>query len=137
MDYPTRRKSYVLITHCHNTQKNGEFIICVDFIKWNLITTKYPYGYMMTKNKWIALQLCLILHWWKVIHMGLFWLLDIYIYITPRNKYKKNPCNKLGTFTWVVMPFGLKNGPPIYQWVMSQAFKEYVKNSWRYSYMTI
>ncbi len=39
----------------------------------------------------------------------------IYIYITPRNKYKKNPCNKLGTFTWVVMPFGLKNGPPIYQ----------------------
>jgi hypothetical protein len=41
--YPTHRKSYVVNTHCHSTKKNDEFIICVNFIKLNLVTKKNPY----------------------------------------------------------------------------------------------
>lgn len=29
---------------------------------------------------------------------------------------------------WVVMPFGLKNAPPIYQQVVNHAFKDYLND---------
>ncbi len=118
MDYPTHRKSYVLITHSHDTKNNGEFIICVDFIKLNLVTKKDPYALSFTNEvlNTIASQ---FIYFWS----------SLYIYITQKNKYKTTLVTNWGTFTWVVMPFGLKNGPPIYQQVMSQTFKEYVKTS--------
>ncbi len=31
-----------------------------------------------------------------------------------------------GVFVWVVMPFGVKNGPPTYQRVVTKAFCEYI-----------
>jgi hypothetical protein len=31
-----------------------------------------------------------------------------------------------GGFVWVVMPFGLKNAPPTYQWVVHTTFKDYL-----------
>jgi hypothetical protein len=31
-----------------------------------------------------------------------------------------------GAFLWVVMPFGVKNGPPTYQRVVTKAFREYI-----------
>jgi hypothetical protein len=31
-----------------------------------------------------------------------------------------------GAFVWVVMPFGVKNGPPTYQRVVTKAFREYI-----------
>jgi hypothetical protein len=31
-----------------------------------------------------------------------------------------------GAFVWVVMPFGLKNAPPMYQRTMSKPFKDYL-----------
>jgi hypothetical protein len=31
-----------------------------------------------------------------------------------------------GAFVWVVMPFGVKNGPPIYQKIITKAFHEYI-----------
>ncbi len=31
-----------------------------------------------------------------------------------------------GAFTWVVMPFNVKNGLPIYQKALSKAFREYI-----------
>ncbi len=31
-----------------------------------------------------------------------------------------------GVFVWVVMPFGLKNVPPTYQWVVNTTFKDYL-----------
>jgi len=32
----------------------------------------------------------------------------------------------LGAFVWVVMPFGVINGPPTYQRVITKAFYEYI-----------
>jgi len=31
-----------------------------------------------------------------------------------------------GAFTWVVMPFGIKNGPPTYLRVVNKTFKDYL-----------
>jgi hypothetical protein len=31
-----------------------------------------------------------------------------------------------GDFVWVVMPFGVKNGPPTYQNVITKDFREYI-----------
>ncbi len=31
-----------------------------------------------------------------------------------------------GAFVWMVMPFGIKNGPPTFQRAISKAFKEYL-----------
>jgi hypothetical protein len=33
----------------------------------------------------------------------------------PQYKYKIAFVTNQGAFTWVVMPFGVKNGPPAYQ----------------------
>ncbi len=32
-----------------------------------------------------------------------------------------------GAFVWDVMPFGVKNGPPTYQRVVTKAFREYIE----------
>jgi len=32
----------------------------------------------------------------------------------------------LGVFVWVVMPFGITNGPPTYQKVVTKGFCEYI-----------
>jgi len=31
-----------------------------------------------------------------------------------RRQAQNRLCNRLGAFVWVVMPFGIKNGPPTY-----------------------
>jgi hypothetical protein len=31
-----------------------------------------------------------------------------------------------GAFVWMVMPFGVKNGPPTFQKTVCRAFKEYL-----------
>jgi hypothetical protein len=41
--------------------------------------------------------------------------------------YKTAFITNWGTFIWVIMPFRLKNAPPTYQWVMSMAFKDYLR----------
>jgi hypothetical protein len=104
LDYPTHRKSYVVITHCHNTKKNGEFIIYVNFLKLNLISKKTPYALPFT-NEVLNTIVGQFIYFWS----------SLKIYITPKIKYKTTLVTDWGTFTWVVMPFGIKNGPPIYQ----------------------
>jgi hypothetical protein len=46
--------------------------------------------------------------------------------ITFENRYKITFITDWGTFVWVVMPFGLKNVPPIYQQAGSMVFKDYL-----------
>ncbi len=48
------------------------------------------------------------------------------IMITLEDQYKIDFIVEWGAFMWIVMPFGLKNAPPIYQQVVSRAFKEYL-----------
>jgi hypothetical protein len=46
---------------------------------------------------------------------------------TPKKKYKTTFVTNWGTFSWIVMPFGIKNEPPTYHQIVSQAFREYLK----------
>jgi hypothetical protein len=46
--------------------------------------------------------------------------------IILKNRYKTIFITDWGAFVWVVMPFGLKNAPPTYQWVVSTTFKDYL-----------
>jgi len=96
----------VVITYCHNTKNNGEFIIYVNFIKLNLVIEKDPYALPFTTEV-LNTIVGQFIYFWSYIY--------IYIYITPKIKYKTTLVTDWGTFTWVVMPFGIKNGPPIYQ----------------------
>ncbi len=44
----------------------------------------------------------------------------------PKNQHKITFVTKLGAFVWVVMPFGVKNGLPTYQNVVTKEFREYI-----------
>jgi hypothetical protein len=48
------------------------------------------------------------------------------ISITPEDRYKITFVTNWGAFIWMVMPFGVKNGPPTFQRVVSKAFKKYL-----------
>jgi len=44
----------------------------------------------------------------------------------PEDKYKTTFVKDWGTFVWMVMPFGVKNGPPTFQRVDNKVVKEYL-----------
>jgi hypothetical protein len=48
------------------------------------------------------------------------------IMIISKDRYKTIFITDWGAFIWVVMPFGLKNAPLTYQWVVSTTFKDYL-----------
>jgi hypothetical protein len=50
------------------------------------------------------------------------------ISIIPEDIYKKTFVIDWGLFIWRVMPFGVKNGPPTFQKIMTKVFKEYMDN---------
>ncbi len=49
-----------------------------------------------------------------------------HISITLEDEYKIAFVIDWGVFTWVVMPFGVKNGCPNYQRIVSRAFRDYL-----------
>ncbi len=79
----------------------------------NVTTKKYPYPLAFT-NEVINI----------VIGHKVFFLNDFFILLDFHSIWKlvqKNFCIDKGTFVWVVMPFGVKNGPPTYQRVVTHA----------------
>ncbi len=48
------------------------------------------------------------------------------ISIALEGQYKITFVNDWGAFVWVVMPFGVKNGPSTYQRTVTKAFHEYI-----------
>jgi hypothetical protein len=103
------------------SKKNGKFQICMEFWKFNIATKKDPYPLPFTK---------------KVLYMvarhEVYSFLDGFlgyhhITISPEYRYKTTFIIDWGTFVWIVMPFGLKNGPPSYQWIMNMRFHEYLR----------
>jgi hypothetical protein len=48
-------------------------------------------------------------------------------FITPKDMYNTTFVIDWGAFTWVVMSFGMKNRPPIYQRLISKTFKNYLE----------
>jgi len=49
-----------------------------------------------------------------------------HIFIAPEDIYKTTFVIDWGAFVWMMMPFGVKNGPPTFQITVSKAFKEYL-----------
>ncbi len=49
-----------------------------------------------------------------------------HISIALEDQYKIAFVTDWGAFVWVVMPFGIKNGPPTYQRLVTKAFCEYI-----------
>ncbi len=49
-----------------------------------------------------------------------------HISITPKDRSKITFVTDWGAFVCMVMPFGVKNGPPTFQKVVSKAFKKYL-----------
>jgi hypothetical protein len=50
------------------------------------------------------------------------------IFIAPEDIYKTTFVRDWGAFIWKVMSFGVKNGLPTYQRVVTKAFREYLDN---------
>jgi hypothetical protein len=101
-------------------KKNGKFRIFVDFKKFNAATKKEPYMLPFT---------------YEVINIvaghEVYTFFDGFfgyhqISIAPKDQYKIAFVTDWGVFVWVVMPFGVKNGPPTYQRATAKTFHEYI-----------
>ncbi len=89
-------------------KKNGKLRICVDFKKFNATTKKDPYPLPFTNE---------VIH--IVARHEVYRFLDCFfgyhhISTAPKYRYKTTFIINWGAFVWVVMPFGVKNGPPTY-----------------------
>jgi len=101
-------------------KKNGKLNICVDFRKLNKATKKDPYPLPFFDE---VLNI--------VARYEAYLFLDGYlghhqISIAPKDRYKTTFVKDWGVFVRMVMPFGVKNGPPTFQRVVNRAFKEYL-----------
>jgi hypothetical protein len=50
------------------------------------------------------------------------------ISIAPKDRYKTTFVTDWGAFIWKGMSFGVTNGPPTYQKVVTKAFRDYLDN---------
>jgi hypothetical protein len=90
-------------------KKNGKFKICVDFGKLNVAIKKDPYPLPFTDeviNIIAGQEVYTFLYGFFGYHQ---------IFIVPKDQYKTTFVTYWRAFVWVVMPFGVKNGPPTYQ----------------------
>ncbi len=96
------------------------FIICMDFRKLNATKKKnpYPLPFMEKVLDMVA---------WHEVYSFLDGFFGYHqIMIIPKNRYKIAFITDWGIFVWIVMPFGLRNAPPMYQQMMNMAFFEYL-----------
>jgi len=101
-------------------KNNGKLIICVDFRKLNKVTKKiliFCYFFCEILNT---------ITWYEA-----YSFLDGYlgyhqIFIAIKDRYKTTFVIDHRAFVWMVMPFGVKNGPPTFQRVVSRTFRKYL-----------
>jgi hypothetical protein len=103
-------------------KKNGKLRIYIDFRKLNAATKKDPYPLPFIDE---------VLN--TIARYEAYSFLDGYlgyhqISITSKDKYKIAFVRKWGAFIWKVMSFGVKNGPPTYQRVVTKTFRKYLDN---------
>jgi len=100
-------------------KKNKKFRICVDFKKLNAATKEDPYPLPFIDeviDTIVGHEVYTFLDGFSGYH---------HISIAPKDQYKTAFVTNWGIFVWVVMPFGVKNGPPTYQRAITKAFREY------------
>jgi hypothetical protein len=110
----------LVFAHCGCPKKNGKLRICVNFKRPNVAMKKDPYLMSFTQE---VLDM--------VVGHKVYSFLDRFsdyhhIMITLEVWYKTTFITKWGVFIWLVMPFGLKNMPPTYQWIVSLACNKYL-----------
>ncbi len=98
-------------------KKNGKLRICVNFKKLNKATKKNPYLLPFSNE---------VLN--TIARYEAYSFLDRYsryhqISIALEDIYKTTFVINWGAFVWMVMPFGVKNGPPTFQINVSITFK--------------
>ncbi len=107
-------------------KKNGKLRIYVDLRKLNAAPKKDPYPLPFTNE---------VLN--TIAGHDAYSFLDGYskyhqIFIALKDTYKTTFVIDWGAFTWVVMFFRVKNGPPTYQRVVSRVFKDYLRKFMNY-----
>jgi hypothetical protein len=103
-------------------KKNEKLKICVDFKKVNATMKKDPFSLPITNEVLNIVARC-----------EAYSFLDGYygyhqISIALEDRYKTTFVTNWGVFIWRVMFFGVKNGPPTFQRVVTKAFIEYLDN---------
>jgi hypothetical protein len=90
-------------------KKNGKLNFFVDFRKLNKATKKNPYllpFYDEVMNIVVGYEAYSNLDGYSGYHQ---------IFIAFEDRYKTTLVIDYGAFVWMVMPFGVKNGPPTFQ----------------------
>jgi hypothetical protein len=108
------------IAYSCSALKNEKMKNCVDFKKFNVTTKKNPYSLPFT-NEIINI----------VVGHEVYTFLDGFlgyhqISIALEDQYETTFVIDRGAFIRVVMPFGVKNGPPTYQKVVTKVFRQYI-----------
>jgi hypothetical protein len=101
-------------------RKNGKLRICVDFRKLNKTTKKdlYPLPFFAeVLNTIVGHEAYSFLNGYSRYH---------YISIALEDRYRTTFVIDWGAFVWMVMPFGIKNGPPTFLKAISRTFREYL-----------
>jgi hypothetical protein len=89
-------------------RNNDKLKICVDFKKFNKATIKDPYPLPFSDevlNTIIRYEAYSFIDGFSSYHQ---------IFIALENRYKTTFVTNWGAFVWMVMQFGVKNGPPTF-----------------------
>jgi hypothetical protein len=100
-------------------KKKRKLRICVDFRKLNAATKKDPYPLPFIDE---VINI-VAKHEVYTFLDGFFGYHQISIALV--DQYKTTFVTNWGAFVWVVIPFGVKNEPPTYQRVVTEALCEY------------
>ncbi len=101
-------------------RENGKLKICVDFKKLNMATKKdlYPLPF---SNEVLNIITRYEAHSFLDGYFG-----SHQISIALKDRYKTTFVIDWGAFVWMVMPFGVKNGPLTFQRTINRALREYL-----------
>ena len=117
-----RPTSYVqwLANVVHVMKKNGKLRVCVNFRNLNDVTPKYMYVMPIVHMSVDSAANNELLSFID----GFFWYNQILIFIDDISTTTFRCPSSLGTFEWLVMPFGLKNAGATYQRAMNDIFHD-------------
>jgi len=108
-----------IINYCCTKKIKNKFEICMDFRRLNIVTKKDPYLLPFYEE---------VLDEMAVMKSNNFWMdFSVITKSWSLDKYKTTFITDWVVFVWVVMFFGFKNYPPIYQHAMSIVFKDYFR----------
>ncbi len=101
-------------------KNNGKLRICVAFQQLHVITKKDPYPLTFIEevlDEVVGHEVYLFLDGFFGYHQ---------IMIAHEDRYKIVFIIDWGAFVSAIMPFGFKNAPPTYQWVVNIDFKDHL-----------